>query len=154
MAAIFASGPGQVTAITDAGIPITTRIGLDGWTGAENMKAIITGLSVAAAGNQQFFQSLRNFIYIYSFGERIGELMVTGATFSGSCNFAESGFERVLGYYNQARFSRAGVPVSVAIGTTVRFPGFLTGGNFNLGDPISGIGQFALKFNVAPSEIG
>lgn len=40
--------------------------------------SIITSVSINAQNNYQFLHSLENLIYVYSFGERIGELTISG----------------------------------------------------------------------------
>jgi hypothetical protein len=59
---------------SDASGPGTFNVTLDG-------KAIdfpVTGVVLEMQGNYQFLHTLDNFVYYYSFGDRVGEMIVSG----------------------------------------------------------------------------
>ena len=59
------------------------RISFDG----EQIYLPVTGFALEMGGNYQFLHTVSDFIYFYSFGDRIGELSVTGMAFiRRSCN--------------------------------------------------------------------
>lgn len=53
------------------------RIKLNG----EQIWLPVTGFALDVGGNYQFLHTLSDFIYFYGFGERVGELTVTGMAF-------------------------------------------------------------------------
>ena len=157
MTAVFSNAPGQVTVVEDTGLPMQLRIALDGWTGPQGMKAIIVGFQLGSQGNQQFTNTLRKLIYAYTFGEHIGTLALSGMCFASDCNVfggagGVSGLENVMQYYNQDRLSASGSPVNVAIGSSVRFPAFLTSISAGVQDPSLGLSQFTLGMHCPPAD--
>lgn len=148
---LFSDGPGRVTLIPDAGFPLAVRP--QNWPGAQAAKAVITQFSMSAAANVQFLHTLRNFIYVYVFGERLSEMTMGGVAFSNDCTpGAEVGIESLWDYYRQNRVSSAGTPVSIAIGSRLSFDGFLTGFQATAQDPQSGLVQWGMKFVFFPAD--
>lgn len=154
MGLLIVSQPGTVIAVadpTDTPLPLAVQ----GWGGAASMKSIITELNVGRQSGTQFVHSLKDSIYAYSFGERIGALRIAGLSFASLCGTdATSGVEAVLNYYNQYRASSAGAPVTVAIGTSAagRLRGFLTQLNLSIARPEARLAQFALDFVTLPNS--
>lgn len=151
---IFSNQPGVAVLVPDAGFPF--GIELEGWKGAATFKAIITSFGLSAMGNFQFLHTLRNFVYVYVFGDRMSEITVQGLAMADSCNnepssslgrIRGSGIELLWDYYQENKLSAKGTPVSIAIGTKMSFYGFLTGFNFNANDPLSGLSQWAMRFH-------
>lgn len=153
MPTIFSVRPGLAVAIRDralAGAPM--RLDLDDWGGYPQRTAIITGISVAKAGNYQFLHTLRGFIYVYVFGERIGDLILQGITFTGQCpGGGENGFDGVVDYYEQNAIAFRDDPVGVEIASS-GFLAFLTAAKVDIVNPKAGLGQFTLKMNAVPRE--
>jgi len=145
MANLFAIEPGMAIAINDPGIlPITFVIG--NWGGYPVRNAIIQGFSISTRGNYQFLHTLRNFTYVYVFGEKMGDITVTGQTFVGSCDYYNwSGVSNTIGYYAQNAISWIGAPIYIAVGLAV-FYGFLVGLDLMLQNPESRLGKFTLKY--------
>jgi len=145
MANIFAVEPGIAIAINDPNIlPITFVIG--NWGGYPVRNAIIRGFSISSSGNYQFLNTLRNFTYVYVFGEKMGDITVTGVTFVGSCSYYNwSGVSNTLGYYAYNAISWTGAPIYIAVGLAV-FYGFLVGIDMQLMDPKSRLARFTLKY--------
>jgi hypothetical protein len=150
MANIFATEPGTAIAITDPSIlPITFVIG--GWGGYPVRNSIIQGFSIASQGNYQFLNTLRNFTYVYVFGEKMGDITVTGLTFIGSCDYYNwSGVSNTLGYYANYALSWTGAPVYIAIGLAV-FYGFLTGLRLDVRNPEGRLATFTLTYKSIAS---
>ncbi len=150
---IIFSNPGRVVAMETSALPI--RVTMECWNG-KDFKAIITAVSVSNQGGYQFIHSLRDYIYVYIFGERIGELTVSGVTFMGSCDSStgggDSGIEAVLQYYEEMRATKRLKPVDVQIGITL-FKGFLLSARADITDASTGLGQFAFKFHFPPDNI-
>jgi len=129
--------------------------------GGRSMNRIpITGYSLELSTNHQFLHSLDEFIYAFSFGDRVGELTVTGVAFTIAepCEITDEtvksinqdiGQENVYEYYLAHRFSRAQTATRIAIGTSeVQLIGFLTGVRMEVPSPALPIMQWALRFSV------
>lgn len=157
MACIFAS-PGRVMAIEAESLAIPLSMEMDCWpvSAGKQFKAIITSVSVSSQGGFQFMHTLRQYVYLYIFGERVGELQISGLTFAGSCQETnappKSGMEVVLAYYNAMRATRRPCPVNIRIGNTA-FRGFLLGVQSAITDAESGLGRFMFKFYTPPGDI-
>lgn len=150
---IFSAGPGAVTAIDEGGFP-PAALFLEGWNGP-TFNSIITGVSLQHQGNVQFMHTLQEFVYLYIFGDRMGDMMVSGVSFSRTCATGIStiqahGLEWVHSYYLFNRVALRARPVSLVLGLTTVFQGFLVGSGIALNDPQQGLGQFTLKFAVLP----
>jgi hypothetical protein len=129
-------------------------LSLTGWGGFVVRQALVQGISIQSAGNFQFLHTLRGYVYAYVFGERIGNLILSGLAFNGSCITGGyiDGISRVMEYYNTYRISRAGAAIGIQVGAA-GFYGFLVGTQFNIVNPAGRIGQFQLQFNIAPPII-
>lgn len=54
----------------------------------------VTGFALDVGGNYQFLHTLSDFVYFYGFGERVGELTVTGMAFiKRSCRADDTVYE-------------------------------------------------------------
>jgi len=149
MASIFSVRPGITTVIRD---PEALPMSLDftGWGGFIVRRSIVQGITVQTQSNYQFVHTLRGFVYVYVFGERIGDLIISGLSFSGRCpGDTTDGIKEVMNYYDQQRVSFAGNPTNIRIGRA-GFRGFLVGAKFEIVNPKGRVGQFQLRFNVLP----
>jgi hypothetical protein len=119
----------------------------------------ITGYSLDMGTNHQFLHSLDNFIYLYAFGDRIGELTLSGLAFTGSCVQNNGGGDisnamsqcAILSYYNDSRVSNSnGTKASlISIGNCSKIlRGFLTGMRLDVPDPSAPVVQWALRYHV------
>jgi len=148
---IFSHQPGFVTSLEEpTGMPLI----IGGLGGFDGFKAIITKVGVSAQGNYQFLHTLRDFIFVYVFGERIGQIVIQGLTFFDKCpgGGGPTGIESVMGYYNQNRIAATGNTLSIQIGTSSngRFEGFLTSFQGGVDNPEYLIGSFSLGFHIFP----
>lgn len=156
MAQLFTQAAGNVTAVINVGLPMNIRVRPQGWTGFFGMKSIITSATIASEGNFQFMNTMKNSIYVYVFGEKIGEIVISELSFPGLCGGIaqiglDSGFERVMNYYDTGRISRTGAPGIITVGRR-GFPGFMTAFNGSISNPRTGISQFALRFQIFPTD--
>lgn len=148
---IFSDRVGSAVLVPDVGFPFSIR--LQDYGGPLAVKAVITNFGMSAAGNFQFLHTLRNFVYIYVFGERISEINVGGLAFPQLCNIeGPSGVELLWDYYQKKKVAANGTPVTVAIGTRMSFQGFLTGFTFGASDPNYGLAQWGMRFHFHPPE--
>lgn len=153
MAVLFDGKAGVAVSMFDSskpGAPITVE-GLEG--SFENFKAIVTGISVRQQENLLFSHTLGDFIYIYVFGERIGEIVITGLAFIDDCrDDGATGAAGVLQYYRANRVSSRPTPISVQIGSQAEgvIEGFLISMDISIVDPLFKLGQFALRMALLP----
>ena len=157
-ALIFSAEPGVGVVLTEPNVlPITISVG--GWTGMHTMRAVIQGVSLRSEGNYQFLNTLRNYTYVYVFGEKMGDIMITGATVIGRYVYqggppcpsvGPSGFSQVQSYYANYGIYWTGAPVAIQLGLGAYW-GFLTDFRVEMVDAASRIGQFQLHFrSIAP----
>lgn len=163
MADIFSSQPGRVTAVVGTGLVMRLDIGQAAgpgspdsrWQGFEGFRAIIQALGISGQGGFQLAHSLRDYIYVYVFGERAGEIQVSGLAFHSGCGddgSSPTGLELVYAYYQRARITSNPLPVSIAIGGMLEFTAFLTGVNLGIVDPGTSMSNFALRFSYIPDQ--
>lgn len=155
MAVLFITNPGVAVQLpAQSAMPLS--IALDGWGGFQGFKSIITQASVQQQGGFQFLHTLRDFIFVYVFGERMGQCTIHGVSFAYTCpgRGGMTGPEAILQYYNNSRITKAGVPGTIQIGTTAagRMRGFMTGMKLELTDPQQHLSQFSLQFHKFPAE--
>jgi hypothetical protein len=115
--------------------------------------APITGFSLDISTNHQFIHTLDEFIYVYAFGDRVGELTLTGVAFfnqSAECDKDKVAAPNdVYKYYLEKRLSQSLTPTQISInGDRVKLIGFLTGLRMEVPDPRLPIMQWSLRFNV------
>ena len=171
MTTLYVTHPGQVTAINGEIGKLPMTIMLDDWPGFPAIRAIVTHVGISAGGNYQFLHTLKEYIYVYVFGERIGDVAISGLLFSEACtasagvssalapvNAAEpSGIEQLCDFYNRNRIAVRGQPMRIIIGTSgfASFQAFLVGHKSEISDPQQQLGQFTLFFkNLTPEALG
>lgn len=154
---IFSSQPGAVVALASPGVPMTFT--MENWHLPLNNviaypvgKSILTNIDFRAGGDVGFYHALRDFISVYSFGEHIGQLRLSGLSFASSCNLGGSfgqpgidvaytrqpdgtvasqfipnyhGIEWAFSYYNAWRTSTYGAPIRLQVGHGTLLYGFL-----------------------------
>lgn len=133
----------------------------------------ITGFTLDLGTNHQFLHTLDEFIYLYAFGDRIGELVLTGVAFTGnvtdeSCNDISKnlGPSNLLTHYMENRISHKDGPKSTLINIDATpvgrgagsskgpdiLIGFLTGMRMDMPNPSLPIVQWALRYQVVIND--
>jgi hypothetical protein len=87
---IFSSGAGKVVAVDGEAVPVHFAVDGDNNT-FHDLKAIVTSVGLQSQGGFQFMHALREFIYLYVFTERVGEIVINGLAFPETCNFGPQG---------------------------------------------------------------
>ena len=159
MPSIFTPGDHGVLRVDNGlGVPSRAVISLDDYT----LELPITGFTLDLGTNHQFLHTLDEFIYLYAFGDRIGELMLSGIAFTGCIKDSKSsedladklGASVLLNHYLKNRIGRrAGPGASLIIVDAAEFSssvltGFLTGMRMDVPNPALPIVQWALRYNV------
>ena len=161
---IFGGAPGRVIAVQDPMTVLTTRtLGINGkpWK-FESYKAILTRVAVARQANYQFMHTLGDGIYLYVFGDRVGQMVISGIAFGASCDApvnaknpqkppAITGAEQILKFYEDNKVSKRESPVSITLGISTTLLGYLGQMQIEASDPETRMFQFSLPFTIIPT---
>jgi hypothetical protein len=124
MADIFNSQPGVVAVFqNEAGPLLPGRIRLPKF---QSVGALISGIEYEQATNQQFQTALDTSVYIYVFGDQMGQVRVLGKIIPSLCDNDDDGLKQVFAFYAANRASKIADPIQVMAGDEV-ISGFLTG---------------------------
>lgn len=152
----FAKSAGKVIRLIDRAAPCTTRFyGLDKKILFQEQKAIVTRLTMSQNANVQFLHTLGSNIYIYVFGDRIGELTLSGLGFSTICQGEGcdpmTGLEGTYQWYRDYRVTKKKQPLNFTIGS-VPLEAFLVGYNADVIDAASGLMQWQMQLATLPEN--
>lgn len=137
----------------DPSLPSSITFRVEGWGGFETLQAIITNMTVSAAGNFQFLHTLGGNVFVYVFGDRIGKVVISGMAFEGACGGffgsvfrgSKVGVERVLDYYWQERIAGRKTPIKVTIGAGTILVGYVTSVSARVADETSRMFSFNIE---------
>ncbi len=130
---IFRSRPGFVKALRmdDVEGPAIVQIVSPRMKTLPSAPVIISRMGFAQRSNIQLSNTLKRSVYIYSFGDFLGDLRIEGIAFHGMCGDTSEdrilGIEYVLAYYNQAKASRTATPVKVVVAGSSQIVGVIVG---------------------------
>lgn len=147
---------GRVISITDkaaaGAISLADIEGEGGNISFSTHRTIITRVGVSSAGNYQFLHTIGNDVYIYVFGDRMGQITLHGISFSQGCDdsVGETGFELLSKWYFANRIASRKAPVKVTIGTSLGFRGFVTELRGDVQDSIHRTVQYQLTVSLLP----
>jgi len=175
MPVIFASNTGRVFTAEDkvaqGAISLGNVTGVGGdlaGAGTGPFNTIITRIGVSSSGNYQFLHTIGNDVYVYVFGDRMGEVTLHGLSFAQDCNAkpppsfvgpppptgnnvqGPHGFERLFGWYQDSRLAVNPNPVTVRLGFKTIFKGFMTGITGDVNDSMTRTIQFQLTISLLP----
>lgn len=147
MAYIFGEDAGTFQVITGFGTPSTLTFSMAGWSsGASAQNAVISGVSGNTQGNYQFLLTLANWTYVYLFGEKMGDVVVSGIA-GKECGGVVHGLTNAMAYYNTYAISVTGTPIALTFGGFSTWA-FLVGGTFQYMNPKSRLARFQFKFKT------
>ncbi len=164
MSDILVSRPGHVSVVqlTHDAVPGSVRIskvkggGFGGGVATvdviQSSRVIITGATYSQSANIQFQQSLKDAIYMYVFGERMGQIEISGMAFASACTDTDkttAGVDDILAYYQDGRASKSGDAISIIIGKTP-ITGFLVGCNVRMVNPVTMMYGFSFALATVP----
>ncbi len=167
---IFSVNNGCVVAVDGVGVPIYISVdGMQAQNKFHNLKAIMTGLGYQAQSGHQFMHAFREFIYVYVFTERIGDITISGLAFPCTCNFSGigpqgpqdtidgsntiTGLEYVIGFYEANRITSRSDPLVIGLGidTSKFYKCFLVGMRAEVVNAEVGMAQFSYSFKMVPN---
>ena len=109
--------------------------------------------------NYQFLHTVNDFIYLYVFGDRVGELQVSGMAFlAGTCGEGgsqnDNGACAAYNFYNDNKVSNCTTPLNISIEgcPNATFFAFLTGMAIEVPRPDLPIVQWGLRFNIVQKK--
>ena len=135
--------------------------------GAAPFNSIITRIGVSAAGNYQFLHTIGNDVYVYVFGDRMGDITLHGLSFAQACPQVQPagavlpppqsrglhGFEQLFEWYSLNRIAATPEPARVRIGSKTTFKGFITGCTGDVADSKTRTIQFQLTISLLPDDL-
>lgn len=118
--AIISTAVGQAARVTGKSVAaMRIQLGEDKDIG----RFIVTDAAVRLRGAHQFLHAFDDTIYAHSYGNRIGELRVSGIAFFSLCdqgsedNVAGTGLDDVVDFYERNKLGAKNVAVSVQLGS-------------------------------------
>ena len=149
MADIFNSRTGYVAVVPGQAV-IPGRIKISGF---DPTAALIEGINYKQHTNQQFQYALDGSVYIYVFGDEMGNVQIQGMILPLLCTGESTGMKEVLDFYTAQRASKSQDLVEVSLGDEV-ITGFLTGlGVTGVGvaqDALAMIHRYIMTINTLP----
>lgn len=123
----------------------------------DNFDAIVTGMSLNLAANYQFMHSLDDFIYVYAFGERIGDLSLNGIGFVNACGQGSDRMNimRLYEYYNTNVSTGIVRPVDITLTSgakSANLRGVLTAVRIDVVEENGIMGHWSLNFKVIRND--
>jgi len=119
--------------------------------GFKPMASIIVAPSIGQRVNVQFQTSLEKSVYVYVFGDQMGNVIMHGIAFAGRCDGNYSGLKDVFNYYKTFRASTRAKPVTVTFGEET-ISGFLIALDMSPKDPDYMMVDFKLTISSLPKE--
>lgn len=153
---IFKTQPGLVQAIDlGGGAPGVLSIKGPGGELTRKEEVIVTSIGVGQQVNIQFAPSLQKVIYVYSFGDRIGQVAINGVAFDKTCNKRSGyvGAKTILDYYEDSRAIDEGRIIKISLGGRT-FQGYLTAMDLRTSSPELKLMGFTLTVIIVPEQAG
>lgn len=158
---IFSSNPGTVGVIVSTSTavsPFVMKVDEADLSG-DMIRGIVSSMSVSQDISVQFMHSLRDTIYINVFGNKIGQMTLSGIIFlSDVCENGEkkdpdgAPFEKFYNYYTNNNAVARAKALDIQIGAKVAFKAFLLGFNFQVSDAQTSLGQFTMTLAIVPKR--
>ena len=117
-------------------------------------KTIITRIGISTSGNFQFLHTMGNDVFVYVFGDRMGDITLHGLCFADDCNAGQKhGFEWLDDWYLKSRMAQNRDPVTVTIGQGTVFKGFITGLTGDVKDAMTRTIQYQITVSMLPPTL-
>lgn len=133
----------------------TVKITFSDWEWFEGLSAIVTRVGSQEHGNYQFLHTLGDHIYLYVFGDRIGQLGISGLTFNDNCTnpLGEDGLSKVIGWYREQRLAVRQDPLIFTFQPGEVLKGYLVDMRGDTLDPCPRLSQFYLTLALIPERL-
>lgn len=153
---LLISKPGAIRIVSvNKGIPAGFVVSVEGMTNNgsayEQLRAIVQSVGVAEQAAVQITHSLRDMVYVYAFGDRMGEMRIGGLALLTDCKDPNlSGFAKVYKYWRANRPGKRKTAIKISLGTDFGVSGILTGMDMTSADPKLPVANFNLTFRHFP----
>lgn len=156
MPVLFEANAGRIVALSEpGGQGIMPLVKLDPAITFQDRKSLITQVSVAQNASFQFLHTLGGDIFVYVFGDRVGQVSIGGLCGARGCpaggDDGAHGAEKMLAWYADNKLSKRQKPVTILIGRTP-LTGFVLGISTGVVDPRLLLVQFNLTLAVVPDK--
>lgn len=146
---IFSTSPGKVVALrSPGGAPAVLSL-----SGFPQGNVIITGIGVSQQANVQFQETLKDQVFIYSFGEKLGTSKIHGLAFWSPCS-GGSGIPAALRYYskNSVAVRRSPIKIAFSGGSSSGevLSSYIVAVNLEAADPERGYASFSITVASLP----
>ena len=161
---VITSRPGTVKLVRDDAIqafipPVVSSADPGDLMSFNNNRAIVTAVGVQESANFQFMQTLGSDIYVYTFGDRIGQMTLGGLAFAtADCSLkpgagTEHGIAKVRRFYVNNKISSRKDPLEIALGNSDQVvTAFLTGFSFSIADIPTSLISWQMSLAVIPPK--
>ena len=122
------SNRGRVSAVSLPGESLGSVFSLDEWGGFSQLKAIFTQVGFSRGTNHQLQHTLGSRIFLFTFGDRIGQMRLSGFAFEHACedgDTTQSGLSRVNDFFNRTKLSARSEPLQIALDAVTVFEAYL-----------------------------
>jgi len=151
MPIVFKAAPGSVVALDDPATQCQARFETNPPITFDSEMSIVTRLTVNQQVNVQFLHTLGALIYIYVFGDRMGQIGLSGLAFSCDCTGSDVGADKILQWYSRNRVSKKKDPVQITIGSTT-LEGFVVNCTEDVVDPSLRLVQWGVNMAALPED--
>lgn len=153
---VFEGTVGRVVAVEDPaaqGVMYVADVAADPLT-FDAQRSIITRVTCAQQVNLQFLHTMGRHVYVYVFGDRMGQVGLSGLSFAGACPgpAPAHGIMGVFDWYRRNKASRRAEPVRINIGMRDNLDGFVTGFTFDTVDPATQMVQWNMTLAALPEN--
>lgn len=159
MPVFFAATFGSTVAIQDSSVIQSTfrpliSLAKSGLSFNE-CKSFVTRVTISTQTNHQFLHSLGGDLYIYVFGDRVGELNISGMSVGSDCSNpgdTQHGIEKIYNFYATNKLSRRATPIGITLGQSTVFQAFLASFNADVYDHKANLIQYSLGLFLLPEK--
>ena|ERR1039458_3296952 len=117
----------------------------------QQSQSLITRVMISNQTNHQFLHTLGDDIFIYVFGDRIGEMVLSGLALSTCPGVGgPHGVENLMEYFNENKLSNRDTPMNIAIGRSTTVQAYMTDFQADTSDFHSLVMQYRLGFSLLP----
>ena len=154
MAVIFSSASDGVVTAVVVGRATPSTLKIPNLRGISGRDIVVTNVEVSQDVAAQFMKSLRSALYIYSFGDNIGRLRISGIAFHKRCSGSEefAGVTQLLQFYRSNSIAEKIAPLKVSFGSFT-LEAFLIGHKITTLSSEHVLTQFNMDLAVPPTQI-
>lgn len=153
---LLISKPGAIRILSvNRGVPAGFVVSVEGMTKVgsayDQLRAIVQSIGVAERAAVQITHSLRDMVYVYTFGDRMGDMRIGGLALLTDCKDPNlSGFSKIYKYWRANRPGKRKTPIGVSLGTDFAVRGILIDMDMGVTDPKLPVANFNMTLRYFP----